>query len=226
MAISQIRAQITFQGASGSPDDRYVNNLAFEGSNLVADLADLHTAITNFYTDVPTGGTSSIIGLMSEQVAADGHQIRYYDLAVAPPSLPILIEELVLPVAPTADGYPEEVAWCMSFRGAPVAGNNTGPGPHLPARRRGRIYIGPLAEVVGVNGVPSVRPDMALADDVLLSADDTLGASLLANGYEWGVWSPTDAALYPVQLVWMDNAFDTQRRRGAAPNARVTRVIP
>jgi len=41
-----------------------------------------------------------------------------------------------------------------------------------------------------------------------------------AGGWDWVVYSPTNGNTVNVDNGWVDNAFDTQRRRGLAVTAR------
>lgn len=109
-----------------------------------------------------------------------------------------------------------EVALCLSFRG----GVNT-------ARQRGRIYLGPL----GYNDTDSARPEVSLITNALNLA--TAFSNLGGVDIDWCVHSPTTRAgsldlgpsTHPVKLAWVDDAWDTQRRRGLRPLARTTRAF-
>jgi len=48
------------------------------------------------------------------------------------------------------------------------------------------------------------------------------GASDAAADWTWVVYSTVDNAMYPVDNGWVDNSWDTQRRRGVKPTARYT----
>jgi hypothetical protein len=99
-----------------------------------------------------------------------------------------------------------DVAVCLSF----YAGQN------VPTRR-GRLYIpaGWLGDGKGGNLRPS-GPDMA---NIL--AFRTIFENLGATNVDWSVWSERLQARNGVTNVWVDDEWDTQRRRGLRPTARV-----
>jgi hypothetical protein len=109
---------------------------------------------------------------------------------------------------------PPELAICVSFRAALASGVNA-------ARRRGRVYIGPLSDNAREGGGD---PQVASAARIALAqdADDLLTASNASADWSWGVYSRTDGILRPVVAGWVDDAFDVQRRRGLEPTTRST----
>jgi hypothetical protein len=101
---------------------------------------------------------------------------------------------------------------CLSFKAQPNP-------PINPARRRGRIYIGPLTtEVVTAAVTGDARPQ-ALLLTTLTQAGKRLADRL---EFEWSVYSRSSGIVAPIAELWADNAFDTQRRRGAKATSRVT----
>jgi hypothetical protein len=44
----------------------------------------------------------------------------------------------------------------------------------------------------------------------------------LGTGYDWCVYSPTSNMLFPISQIWVDDAWDTQRRRGVKATTRTT----
>jgi len=90
--------------------------------------------------------------------------------------------------------------------------------PHPRARRRGRIYFGPLDQQAKTNaGDPSSN---FIAD--LASAAGTLLGDSVSNGWQLGVWSRRNASVVAVTGGWVDDRFDTQRRRLEGPTSRTT----
>jgi hypothetical protein len=47
-------------------------------------------------------------------------------------------------------------------------------------------------------------------------------AAIASASWDWVVYSPTDDAYHEVANGWVDNAWDTQRRRGYKPTSRTT----
>jgi len=98
--------------------------------------------------------------------------------------------------------------------------------PPVTARRRGRLYIGPIALASGTTvdsstTVPlrvatALRTDLGIA--ALFVRDGILG---LTGGSFWTIKGLQNAQV-GVEIVggWIDDAFDTQRRRGPKTTAR------
>jgi len=114
-------------------------------------------------------------------------------------------------------GLPEEVALCMSYSADLSSVAERGAGGTRPrARRRGRVFIGPLSQAAAQQDTTTKRTKPAT---VALSAwtdnaKQFLATALLADGWTWCVFSPTLWEMFDVTQVWVDDAFDTQRRRG------------
>lgn len=134
-------------------------------------------------------------------------------------------------------GMPGEVALCLSYNADLTDIPEEAPddpdadiAPERPAaRRRGRIFVGPLILTCATATEP-VRPVSTLIAD-LLGLGQLLGnptaPALTAVGAEWVVKSNSGfaAASYPVIRVSVDDAFDTQRRRGVKPLTRSAAFI-
>jgi hypothetical protein len=208
-----VRAQVVLQGVSGLAEDRFVNTWAFgsqdAGSPADADLDAIADALQTFYTTNPVGHTNKLedfwAGFMDTPAT-----INMYRLGETPPRTPIVYDFAISPGG--SNPFPAEVALCLSF----FSGRN------LP-RRRGRIYFGPLAQ----NGAePGPFPEGDRRPAGSLTTCLTGAASRLASAslglYPWAVLSGADGQLRPVTDGWVDNAFDTQRRRGVAASSRLT----
>ena len=113
---------------------------------------------------------------------------------------------------------PSECAVVLTFNSDFGTAPEFGPGhTRLRARHRGRIYIGPLTSLAiesGTVSAPHVSPAMI---DTLSAAGHALvnDAATL-----WAQWSRVDAVFRPIIGGSVDNATDTQRRRGQAATAR------
>ena len=158
-------------------------------------------------------------------------RFKVYDLQDPEPRVPILETTLTLTTG-VGFAFPAEVAICLSYRAELVAGLN-------PARRRGRIFLGPIDNDAGTLG---------LADTVILgttrtaianAASDIIVAGATGDA-RWVVFSPTiagpppwtegtlEAASADVVAGFIDEAFDTIRSRGADSTARTvfSEVLP
>jgi hypothetical protein len=100
----------------------------------------------------------------------------------------------------------------LSFQGTPLSGTPQ-------SRRRGRIYFGPF-RTSGLN--TQGRPAAGLITSLVNAGDALLAASDAAANWQWVIWSPTTGLEVGVANGWVDDEFDTQRRRGRVPTARTT----
>jgi hypothetical protein len=196
-----IRAQVSLPHLSGLPEDVTVNTWSFETTGAVpAGLDDITTALDTFYSGLGTWLSANLTGT---------GLIKYYNLIDPEPRVPV--QEDTFSFTPGSGVFVSEVALCLSFQGERISG--------LPqARRRGRIYFGPLTSTVN----NANRPATSFLNDLVSSGDVLLASSQVSATWKWSVWSPTDGQMVEVTDGWVDNAFDTQRRRGAAPSSRST----
>lgn len=237
---------VTIASDTGLVKDSVVNNFAIENGP-ANDLAGAQTAVMDaliaFYNATPPGvdriGSSFNSGLsvfMSPVLSntTNAAKVALYDLTGnldgTPHGSPVIQKSWTLDNDPGGTALPSEVACVLTLEGlgrdtAPVnvPGGPAGPegDTHPKARRTGRLYLGPLgANAITVTGGVA-RPSNVLQDMLLASAiqlDAALDAA--SPGCDLGVWSRADAQIYTLAFVSVDNAFDTQRRRGEAATAR------
>jgi hypothetical protein len=103
--------------------------------------------------------------------------------------------------------------------------------PGVPDRRnRGRVYLGPLVRDNSAVENGDVRPT-STAINKLAGAGDFLATSFgVVDVVSWCVYSrrqrglgvPVEQYAIPVTSIHVDNAYDTQRRRGRDATSRVT----
>lgn len=156
---------------------------------------------------------SLVASVFPTTVAQNGHIIKRYDLPGTPPNYPTFERSFNLATNPAGTALPAEVALCLSFQAERVPGQ-------FQARKRGRIYLGPLEIGMNADG----RPTQGEFAGILNAAEALYdGIAGITDAGEWSVWSPTDGVAYPLVEAWIDNAFDTQRSRGIDPSLRVTR---
>lgn len=206
-----IRALCIFQGISGLPGDRFVTSWAFVKSALTTytDAAALvSTRLDEFWTDPAAPSTIPVAGFLSGVAIneAAGMEIRTYSLEQVPPREPT-ITNIALP-AMSSTILPNEVAMCLSF----FADRN------LP-RSRGRVYVGPLAASTGT--ADTAKGDLTPATNFRESLMRSALRLAQTSNPDWCVLSQADAALKPVTGGWVDDSYDTQRRRGVAPSTRL-----
>lgn len=145
-------------------------------------------------------------------------RMRTYDLADAPPRVPV--RDVVVPmtavVVDSAGLVPTEVAVCLSYQGTRMSGEPQ-------ARRRGRLYIGGLGNTCLSAGSSSTFPRVnpTMRTQMAGAAEDHVDVAA-TTGMTWGVWSRVDQLFIPAISGWIDDAPDTQRRRGQATSTRTT----
>lgn len=219
-------ATVTIPHDNGLPRDAVQNTFAFSSAgDTDRDVVgvELHARLNGFYDDLNT--------FLSSQMTWADARLSIVDLLDDTPRIPYYDENLGLTEAGTAiNDMPAEVAVCLSFQGERTSGVNM-------RRRRGRVYVGPLA--VG-------SADQHQVQSGLYNLIATSGADNLLNYdpalVQWSVYSkythfdiavgetltPDDdevpdllpASFTPVVRLWVDNAWDTQRRRGPRATAR------
>lgn len=199
------RVQAILEHASALPEDRSVNSFAFARIGTATDeetwVAELANQLRLFYDEWANWRPSGIVD--------NTLTVKAYHLGDPPPREPLeSVQTLIAGNAGTA--YPEEVAVCLSFFGA----------RNLP-RTRGRVYLGPLTASAGIMSGGRVRVQdtliAAIKDAALLLMDATFAAT-----HAWGIVSQANADFVQIQQGWIDDAFDTQRRRGPDAQARTT----
>jgi hypothetical protein len=191
-------------------------------TNLTADYAT-----NNTYWVVQEAGDLALLGAaikaaydvwrpeMSGLVRQNGHVTKFYDREDPEPRAPILTYNWNLAGAPSGGAAPPEVSVCCSFQGNPLSGQPQ-------SRRRGRNYLPFLASAsIGADG----RPDAACVTAAVGWGDSLLEFSKANADFTWVVASSYGVpGEFDVVITngWVDNEFDTQRRRGRDATARTT----
>lgn len=201
--MPNLRALVQLQVVSGIAEDRPQNTLHFQTAVATTPYADIQTAIATFY--------NAIRGELSSLIAQNGHRTRIYDLADPEPRAPVHDVTWNFAGAVGTNTLPSEVALVLSFQGVRASGQSQ-------ARRRGRIYIGPLR--VSAADALTGRPTTPMITTLTGAASALLASSDAAADWSWVVRSETNNDNTFIDNGWVDNSFDTQRRRGLAPSAR------
>ena len=214
MAI--ILAQAIIHTDSGVPEDFVVNTFHFNGAATDPVAEDLSVAITNFY-NAHNGLDASVAQFLSTYLVHSSavHELKFYDVTSGPGGTPFYVDTFGFTDAPLeANGLPDEVAVCLSYKATPLPGA-------VEARRRGRIYVGPL------NGASSAGSNRPVADlqAALLYGTQQLHDDAAAANAPWVVYSRVNDTTALITDTWVDNSFDTQRRRGVAATSRATLAL-
>jgi hypothetical protein len=209
--------QFILKGATGLPEDRYVTTWAFKTVDGLPPTPthglDAIDQVANFFTGVTAPQTAALRTFLSSAVDQPFSEGRVYRLGDALPREPVIVQKNIGLKLTT--GLPSEVALVASFFSE----------RNLP-RRRGRIYFGPLStgsneQTTGGGSNPVVQVRTALLESMR-----RLQSSALTKGLQWCVLSQVDAQLRPVTGGWVDDAWDTQRRRGEGAKSRMTWAAP
>jgi hypothetical protein len=218
---------VTFEHFDGLPRDRVVNTFTFHNGGSAfadADLAEIEARIQAFYNSVPTGGSHALAFYMSGALSrAVKPVIRHYNLDGhldgSAHGSPVRVTDWGsnLGAVGGTQLLPGECAAVCTFVADFTGVPEFAPGARPRAHFRGRIYLGPLT-----NAALSVSSNRAILDPTFVQ---DLGKSALelvgAGDPTLQVWSRKTAATHDVVSVEVDDAFDTQRRRGERAISRV-----
>lgn len=218
MGVAMVQMRLARVG--GLTEDVVVNTFHFitptPGQVTPTEAGTVQKKVSDFYTGTWAPSTQPVRNWLGNGIANTGHETRVYDLQQPKPRAPIL--NAFHTITPGTSMLPAEVAICLSYRAPLVSGTN-------PRRRRGRIYIGPLSQGA-VSGATAgdARPDTAMTAAILNAAKGSLMEDVGVG--DWAVASEPEAGgpltLVPITHCWVDNAFDTQKRRGGKPTSRTT----
>lgn len=226
MATKYIHTQVVLPCTTGLPEDSFTNDFSWITSDYSGYLEDLTARVVTFYNDVQVvpGDDNAVAAFIGAAVprTTDAIIVNHYDvtthLSGTPAGSPVSVGNFTLGAAVAETTYlPTEVAvkatWHADLSGIPEVSGATRP----KARRRGGLFLGPLTDAATTTDVLA-RPTTNLID-VLNSASEQLRDGVDA---ELAIWSKADATMRPVVGGWVDNAFDTQRRRGIGATSRTS----
>lgn len=224
------------------PEDEVQNVLHFAraatGEPTVGEFASIATALIDFYNVTQASGRSVAEHFPQaiSRVSNAASVVMYWkeiDPDSGPFGSPLATVDWTVDAIQAGPpvGMPGEACVAVSFHGdltnVPETQANPLPPPAPPiirpaSRRRGRIFVGPISTggIVENSGTDfEVKPSSQL-QSTLEQAADALRLAAFTGGFEWSVYSPTDDTAYEVVGGFVDNAFDTQRRRGNAATGR------
>lgn len=201
------RVLVTVPAVNTLSKDAIVNNWGINGSPTYTDFwPNLQTALVSFYN---AWGAQR-----SNAYTWPATRAKLYNLEDPAPRAPLADNGLGLSVTTGTNTMPQEVCVCLSFQGARISGTPQ-------ARRRGRLYLGPLA--TGALDITTGRPAALCLTQITNAAIAFRAASTSDLTWAWVVIH--NAGLPGMTATditdgWVDNAFDTQRRRGNSPSVR------
>lgn len=138
-------------------------------------------------------------------------RLQIYDLSDPLPRAPIAEREITIGGPGGGNKLPAEVALTCSFQGDRLSGESQ-------SRRRGRIFLGPL----NVTGTDMTIPGSTMIESINMQFNELCDAAAASVMWEWVVYSPTGDTTAVVKNGWVDNAWDTQRRRGPRATTRTS----
>lgn len=199
---------------SGLPRDISTNRYSFgwegAGDGDPEILAQLAARVGTIYTQIHASTGRSLGSFYSGLVtrAADGCRTEVHRIGGTPGAGPLEVAHWTMPaVGGNQPSLPLEVACVGSFLGNSAS---------LPARsRRGRVFFGPLN-----NGAMTQTQTSSYPADTLRQTIAAAFAQLLVDmgaedvdGWNWQVWSQKHGQGTWITNGWVDNEWDTQRRR-------------
>lgn len=227
--MTDYKFSVHIPARTGLPRDDAINSFYATPAGAVDD-TDLSAAIAcfeNFYTLAPSGHGNSVSQFFSADRDPGSNKCRIdvYEIPATRGDLgtPIYSENFTwVPYSGSSTPLPDQVAACMSY-------DSIVPGATHLHRRRGRIFLGPLNSLPMAGGTTSTDPQSVAAtyrSTVTAAAQELYTALQIPSpSWIWGQWSPTDWLVRGLKRVYMDDRFDTQRRRLERPSTRTVVVL-
>jgi len=187
------RFQCAWQVDSTAPTDQLIINPHFKDVNLgPLDADDVHGLCQDLATGLDTWAN------LHNQLTVTAYQADH-----APPNYPIATAQVRTGIVGPAPAN-RDLALCLSY----YADVNR-------PRHRGRLYIPCCVCAINGNAAFATAANMTKVSDLVPILTGLGGVDV-----DWVVWSPTDNQSRPVSHWFIDNAWDTQRRRGARATTR------
>lgn len=197
------KAQVIFNMNDGLPKNASTNTLYFDADDDTV-LPVVTDKISEFFS---LAGT-----LMSSLIDDSNCYVEWYRMSDPTPRQ-IVYREFLSNFTVSTTAGPTEIALVVSYQAAKVSG--------LPQnRRRGRFFIGPVEMPQGD------RPTLSQINAIAGAAQDLLDDSNAATTWTWAQYSETNGIGTNVDNGWVDNEWDTQRRRGRDATNRSTFTTP
>jgi hypothetical protein len=152
---------------------------------------------------------------LSPLLSVTGHEFKWYAMEDPTPRTPKYLHSWTFGSAFGGFAMPSEVALVSSYQATKQSGV-------AQATRRNRIFLGPMNTSAqdAVLGRPATATVVRITD----AAEAFAATSDGANGWSWRVYSGKTGEDHPIADGWVDNAWDTQRRRGIDPSSRTVWV--
>lgn len=237
--MATYRTTCAFHSVTGLPEDDVLTTYHWEtseGSPTAPVASALNGHVAAAWEAITSPGTAKPSTWISPEISRTTKPTcKTYAISGGSP---LAVDDWLAMTASSFDqGLPSEVALCLSYA-ADLTGileeapddADADSAPERPrARRRGRIYVGPLILTCATATEP-VRPIDTMRNDLLglaVALGNPTNATLTAVATKWVVHSDPGfgGANYEIVTAWVDNAFDTQRRRGVKATGRLTASV-
>lgn len=206
--------QVTLERKNALPADAIVNTWHFESDDAFGTSAPgLADRISTFYQS---------LGLWFGAQLSGNADIKMYDFDDPKPRVPVHVDDFTF--TPSTAAFPAECCVCLSMEAEQQSGT-------LKARRRGRVYLGPINGGPMSQASSDVRIPEASRQELVDKANTmAVGGS---GAFRLAIYSPTtqqsggtvDESWHDVTTLWVDDAIDIQRRRGQASTQRTTKAV-
>ncbi len=202
--------QVALHSTSGLAKDDVVNTSRWywnsSGNPTNTDWANLIGDLHTFYAACFASGP-----YLGATMTGTG-SFKAYDSQATPPRVPVhTASSLGTTISVGSSSLPREVALCVSWKGDYTSGV-----PH--ARQRGRWYLGCWSSGM-------VQNDGTVASAIVTQVANAAAALLTsasAHNFDLYIHSGLTPPNTQVTGGWVDNAFDTQRRRQQPATSRTT----
>lgn len=212
------------------PNDAVENVFVFftaESPPYTASCLEINSELLDFYNAIHGPGSQTVANYISSTMTRNTNTCEFIHTDIStvlngdPAGSPFRRDTWTLgSIAAGTTNLPSEVAAVVSYHSDYLGLPEHGIGLTRPkARRRGRIYVGPLnssAVETDVNG----RVHLSSAFIPTLAASAATLAGHQTAPVNWMQWSRTNAQCNQVIGGHVDDAFDTQRRRGEDSQTR------
>ena len=210
-----IFAQVVLEAANGIPRDGIVNGFHFSGgaNPTTSDMDDVATLLQSFYNTSHMTSEPAIAGWLSVLLSRGTNKahVKLYNMGDAHPRQPHTVDFTLLAASSSDNGLPAEVSVCLSLQ---TNANHTKSG-------RGRVYIGPLHSNTVRIASNRVFPAGDTIESIRGAARFLIDAGTdVSHPFHWSIYSRKLNEMFRVDAAYVDNEFDTQRRRGYRPTTR------
>lgn len=219
MTDTAIHVGITLPNVSGLAVDEFETSLNYQ--TVGVDSAGVSALIAAFFNNTSTHAApaSYINGSVSRSALC---KIAYYDVTAhldgSPHGAPFQVDTFTMGAqAGSTKNLPTQLCATLSYY------SELDPGGTTTGRHRGRMFIGPLTDGVASLSVGDPRLTTAFCEDWTAALATLANAmDVLTNPKVLSVWSRANAGMESAIACFMENRFDTQRRRAVAATARTT----